>query len=297
MKIVSFTQKSEEWLEWRKGGIGASDIAVLTGSNGYTTPLKLWEIKCGFRESDPINAAMAHGIQHENMARQWMNEHFQFNLKPTCIEDPKKSHFRASLDGYDFDSDTLVEIKCPVSESILDKARISQSIPNYWFDQIQWQIMLSEPKKAMIAIWDYRHQGCITLDMFGMTKKIEKMRSLADDFWHHVQIGKAPEPNKSDYIEISDPILHQLLLEYQELLTKGSGIDGRKKEIRKQLEDFGSGNNFIANGFKVQRASSRTTYDIDKMRMDGIDVDLYAKKNKSPGSYRIFPPKNKGRLK
>ncbi len=297
MKIVSFTQGSEDWLNWRKSGIGASDIAVLTGSNGYTTPLKLWEIKCGFREGDPINTAMAHGIQHEDIARQWMNEHFQFNLKPICIEDTEKAHFRASLDGYDFDSDTLVEIKCPVSESILDKARISQSIPNYWFDQIQWQIMLSSPKKAMLAIWDYRHNSCITLDMFGLTKKIEKMRSLADDFWHHVQIGKAPEPNKSDYIEISDPELHALLLEYQELLIRGSGIDSRKKEVRKQIEEFGDDGNFIAHGFKVQRMSPRVSYDIDKMRMDGIDVDLYAKKNETIGWYRIFPPKKRGKLK
>ncbi len=211
MKIISFSegQRGEEWLTWRKNGVGASDISVVMGSNPYKTPLQLWETKCGYRAEDQLNPAMDYGIRTEDIARQWLNENLQINLKPVCIEDPEKSYFRASLDGFDFDSGTLVEIKCPVSEKTLDKARLQQSVPDYWYDQVQWQIMLSNPNKALIALWDYRHENCICLDMFGSSTRITDMRQRGEQFWHNVQIGKAPECQKGDYIEIEDDTLHE----------------------------------------------------------------------------------------
>lgn len=292
MKIISFSegQSGEEWLNWRKNGIGASDISVIMGSNPYCTPRKLWNIKCGFESEPEINAAMAHGIRTEDIARQWINEHYQLNLKPVCLEDDEKSFFRASLDGFDFDQKVLVEIKCPISEKVLDQARLNQVIPDYWYDQVQWQIMMSNPLKAMIALWDFRHNCCICVDLFGNSTRIENMRTKGAHFWHHVQIGKAPEPQKGDYIEVEDDELHALLLEYHELTLKEKGYTERKKEVKKKIEDFGDDGDFTAYGFKIQRVQPAKKYDIDQMRADGVDVDAYLKKNDSIGWYRIIPP-------
>ena len=291
MKIVSFDQGSDSWLKWRKGGIGASDISIIMGSNPYKTPLQLWEIKCGYREEDVVNRAMQHGINHEDVARQWLNQNLQLHLQPVCVEDDDKSHFRASLDGYDFDHETLVEIKCPISEKVLDRARMEQAIPDYWFDQMQWQIMLSNPKRAFIALWDYRTQNCITIDMFGHTKKIEAMRKHGDEFWRKVKAGVPPAPEVSDFVEVEAEGLQEDLLEYKELSFQKKCIDERQKELKKRIESHGDDGNFIAYGFKIVRMQPRTSYDMDKMRVDGIDVDLYVKKNESIGYYRIIPPK------
>lgn len=293
MKIITFEkgQSSDEWLAWRRQGIGASDISVIMGSNTYSTPLKLWENKCGFRHEEPINRAMAHGIKNEDVARQWMNEHFQLNLRPLCIEDNEEPIFRASLDGYDFDQETLVEIKCPITESTLDRAKVSQFVPNYWFDQMQWQIMLSSPKRAILAMWDYRTQTCITVEMFGINKKIMEMREKAKKFWHSVQIGNEPQPTPNDFIEIEDDKLHQLLIEHQSLVDKEKVFFDRKKEVREQISDFGDDGNFTAYGYKIKRVAAPIKYDVDQMRVDGIDVDKYVKKSSSIGSYRIYPPK------
>lgn len=294
MKIVSFKngQNGKDWHKWRSQGIGASDISVLTGSNQFRTSLQLWEIKCGYREEDPMNAAMQHGVDNEPIARQWLNDHFQLHLEPVCIEDIEKPYFRASLDGFDFNHETLCEIKCPISEKVLDRAHKEQAIPDYWFDQMQWQIMLCKPKRAFIALWDYRHNSCITIDMFGHTKKIEKMRELGEEFWRRVQNGRAPEADsKKDFIKIEDENLKEKLLEYKELIDKETTLKYRKKEVRDEIVDYGDDGSFIAYGFKVQRISPRTTFNIDQMRLDGIDVDSYIKKSNTIGAYRIIPPK------
>lgn len=294
MKIVTFPegQGSDEWHLWRKSGIGASDISIIMGSNPYSTPLKLWEKKCGFREEEPINFAMGHGIANEGLARQWLNENRGLHLNPICVEDNEKSHYRASLDGWDFDSQTLVEIKCPVNEDIIEKARVNQSIPSYWYDQVQWQIMLTNPKHAMIAIWDYRHKSCITIDLFGITQRIQDMRKKADDFWHMVQMGRAPEAGRNDFIEIDDPKLHELLLEYRDLSQKEKALSNRKKELKALIEDYGDDGNFNAFGFKVSRVTPPTRYNWEQMRLDGVDLDRYIIKSDSIGWYRIMCPKD-----
>jgi len=293
LKIITFSegQSGESWLKWRRGGVTATDISVIMGSNPYETPLKLWEKKCGYRAEDPLNVAMKHGVKNEDVARQWINQNHQLYLKPLCVEDDEEPIFRASLDGWDNDNQVLCEIKCPISEKVLDNARLKQSIPDYWYDQMQWQIMISNPKRAFIALWDYRTQNCITLDMFGSKERIPKMREKAKSFWHNVQIGRAPVPEKSDYIELEDEDLHALLLEYEDLARKCTALSDRKKELKKRIEDFGDDGNFTAYGFKIQRVQPAAKLDVEQMKLDGIDVERYMKKTDSIGYYKIYLPK------
>ena len=293
MKIIEHTQGSEAWAQWRMSGIGASEISVLTGSNRYSTPMKLWEKKCGFREEDKINPAMRHGMDHEDIARQWLNDNLGLALNPLCIEDEEKSHYKASLDGFDVDSKTLVEIKCPVSEKVLDNARNHQVFPQYWLDQVQWQIMLCNPKRAILAIWDSENAMCIMIEMYGDASRITKMRSAASDFWHLVQIGKPPEMTDKDYLTLEDPELHEHLLEYKDLTERIKTLNDRKKELKKTIEDFGDDGNFKAFGFKVTRMASSPSYDLEQMRMDGVNVDKYLKKKEEIGYYRITLPGKK----
>jgi len=294
MKIINFDDdyNKEQWLEWRKNGITSTDISVIMGNNPYTTPLQLWEKKCGYREESPMNAAMEHGIQTEERARQWLNAHLQLNLKPVCIEDTSDSIFRASLDGFDFDQKVLVEIKCPVSEKTLDRARNSQAIHDYWMDQVQWAIGISKPIKTILAMWDYRYESCICLDILGDPKYFEEMTVKAKEFWHNLQLGKAPKPGKGDFLSLEDDTLHEMLLEYQGINDEEKVLSNRRKELKKEIENFGDGNSFIAYGFKVTKSSPSVTYDIEKMRLDGIPVEKYIKKSNSNGYFRINIPSN-----
>ena len=47
MKIIPFKQRTPEWYEWRRAGIGASDIPVLTGNSPYTSKRELFLQKKG----------------------------------------------------------------------------------------------------------------------------------------------------------------------------------------------------------------------------------------------------------
>jgi putative phage-type endonuclease len=293
MKIVCFNegQSGKDWLEWRKNGIGASDISVIMRSNKFKTELQLWEEKCGFRSEEPINYAMAHGIENEGKAREWINENQQLKLEPLCVEDITNPYFRASLDGYDEEKKTLVEIKCPVNDKILDQAREYRNIPMYWQHQIQWQIMLSEPIRAFVAIWDYRYESCITVEAFAQPTLQKEMREKAAEFWRKVQFGIQPKPSEKDYVIVDDPKLKELLQEYSDHDAVAKAADYKKKELKKEIVEFGDDGNFTAFGYYMTRCNGRKIYDMDQMKLDGIDIDHYLKKNNSIGFYRISPPK------
>lgn len=292
MKIVSFTQGSEEWKVWRKGGIGASDIGAIMGANPHKTLLQLWNQKCGYTDDEPINSAMQHGITYEPVARKWLNEDQKLDFSPLCVEDNENSFMRASLDGYDEKKHFIAEIKCPVSEKHIISAQEHQNIPKHWFYQMQWQIMLTEPKRAIFAIWDYRHNKCITVEMFGEPEVHKEMREKATDFWRQVQSGRPPVATDKDYIHVEDGKLEEHLQEYKKILDGEKVLVERKKDLKKVIANFGDDGNFKAYGFTITRHAPRLRYNIEQMRIDGIDVDAYIKKENSIGYYVIKPPRN-----
>ena len=294
MKEIHFTdgQSGEDWLNWRKTGIGASDICVLMGSNKFKTIFSLWNEKSGYSPGDKINTAMAHGIKNEPIARDWVNESQKLNLVPLCLEDIENSSFKASLDGYDSKKKVLCEIKCPVSLKILDKVVYSQQVPKYWLDQVQWQIMICKPTRAFIAVWDHRSDTCTTIECFADPSRQEKMRKKASDFWRTVQVGIVPKATIKDYVLIEDETLAGILDEYKvqvKIIDESYRI---KQKLREQIESYSDGGSFKCNGYSMKRYNPKDTYDLEAMRSDGINIEKYIKKKDSSHNYfRIFLPK------
>lgn len=292
MKIIELEQGGPEWLAWRQGGIGASDLPIILGSNPYKTKLQLWEDKCGFGKKIELNEAMKHGIKNEENARKWVNNELNLNLKPICAEDEENGFIRASLDGWDASKKVLVEIKCPTSVETIMKAASEERIHGYWVDQIHWQMMLSKPKKAYAAIWDWRDGSCILLEVKSNKEKEIRMKEEAALFWEMVVNGTQPDSTDRDYIEVKDPELEIFTKEYVEIIKKERVLKATKKELKTKIEGFGDDGSFEAYGLKIKRCQPTASYSLDAMKEDGIDIEKYKKIKESIGFYKILIPKN-----
>jgi putative phage-type endonuclease len=292
MKIIELQQSSNEWLTWRQNGVGASDVPIILGTSPYKTKLQLWNDKCGFGKKQELNEAMKHGIMNEEKAREWVNNELKLNLEPLCVEDDERGYIRASLDGWDKSNEVLVEIKCPTSIEVLMKALEAERIHGYWMDQIHWQMMITKPKKAYAALFDWRDETCILIEIKRDEEKEAKMTHEASVFWNMVVTGNAPDASDRDYIEVTDPKLEILTKEYIEVAKEEKTVKERKKELKTKIEDFGDDMSFEAYGLKVKRCQPTTTYDLRAMKEDGIDIEKYKKEPKSIGFYKIMVPKN-----
>lgn len=288
--IVSFKegQKGRDWLEWRRMGVGASDISVLMGTNPYQTPKELWDIKCGFQSEEKVNFAMQRGIDAEPKARKWVEKNLDLNLKPVCIVHPKNAHFKASLDGFDFEKRVLVEIKSPSSKKIQELAFKHHRVPDYWLHQVQWQAFLCEPTETYIAVWNFDKKECEVITIFPSRRIQERMVEVANKFWKNVQFGKPPSLTEKDIIQLKDSDLDRLLEDFEYHAFKKTHAANECLKIKEKILPYiKEGKRFKTTRFNINKVAIPKRYDYGKMQTDGIDIDKYLKPLKNTFSVRI----------
>lgn len=63
----------EEWLNYRRNGIGGSEAAIVVGLNRFGSPLQLWASKMGIGTEPEETEVMRQGTDFEEyVARRWM---------------------------------------------------------------------------------------------------------------------------------------------------------------------------------------------------------------------------------
>jgi len=92
---------NEEWLEWRKKGIGGSDASVVCGLSRWKSPVELWMEKTDQLESKAAGEAAYWGTLLEPVVR---NEFIKRASLPVTevkqiLQHPKHSFMLANVDG------------------------------------------------------------------------------------------------------------------------------------------------------------------------------------------------------
>ena len=145
-------QRSQEWYDYRKCRITASDCASALDLNPYECVENFILKKCDPNYPFRDNPFVVHGKKYEQIATM-LYEHL-FNVKVTefgCLPSDKYPFLGASPDGicsvstldYKFSGKlgTMLEIKCPYKRPIETKGEINGTIcPNYYYWQIQQQL-------------------------------------------------------------------------------------------------------------------------------------------------------------
>ena len=133
MKTIDLPQNSPEWLEFRRGGVGASDIAAIMGHNPYKDAVDVYREKMGIEQE--VNAYMQRGKDNELGARLRFCEEHGLTFVPLVVVDEEEPRFFASLDGYCEEKNWILEIKTP-GKKTLEMAK-NGKMPPYYFYQIQ----------------------------------------------------------------------------------------------------------------------------------------------------------------
>ncbi len=138
-KIVNLEQGTQQWLNWRHSGIGASDASIIMGENRFKSPDELLHEKKHKVDTKP-NEKMRKGTALEPEARSLYQNNTKKAVQPICIQSNSYSWLIASLDGISNDYKSLVEIKCGKS-AYRQAAR--GIVPYYYFGQLQHQLMVT----------------------------------------------------------------------------------------------------------------------------------------------------------
>lgn len=154
MKFIRLTQSTSEWLDWRRGGITASDVSALFGKNPYKTEWKLWAEKTGLQAEDDImgNPYVRRGKDFEHLLREHVVEERQVGLFPACVEHDTISFLRASLDGIDRHKRPW-EFKIPSSGNFEEvrKHRLQSEPAERYFYQVQHQMLVTGASEGFLV--------------------------------------------------------------------------------------------------------------------------------------------------
>jgi putative phage-type endonuclease len=137
--VVDLEQGSQEWLEWRHSGIGASDASTVMSDNRFQSPSELLYEKKNKINTEP-NEKMKLGTALESDARDLYIEKKGHVVKPLCLQSKKYSWLIASMDGITDDFRHIVEIKC--GESAYWQANKGK-VPSYYYGQLQHQLLIT----------------------------------------------------------------------------------------------------------------------------------------------------------
>ena len=154
MKLIRHIQSSPEWLEWRKGGVTASDVSALFGSSPYKTKWKLWAEKTGIQIEDDLmaNPYVRRGKNYEHLLREYVVETKNIGIYPACAEHDVHTSIRASLDGIDkYGRPWEFKIPSKANYELVRTQREKSEPANRYFYQVQHQLLVTGASEGFLV--------------------------------------------------------------------------------------------------------------------------------------------------
>ena len=189
----------EDWLEWRKKGIGGSDVSIICGINKYKSALELWMEKTGKKEQEEAGESAYWGNIMEPIIREEFRK--RSGLKVDTINSILRhkdfTFMLANVDGVVTDVDNTKCIFEAKTASAYKKEQWENNIPEEYMLQVQHYMAVAGYKKTYIAAliggnsFVYR---CIERD----DELIDMIITLEKQFWNCVINDTPPSIDGSE---------------------------------------------------------------------------------------------------
>lgn len=212
--------EKEDWLAWRRLGIGGSDVAPICGLSKYSSPMTVYLDKLG--ELPPLedNPKMKAGRVLEPLIADWfvaetgirvMQQHFIF-------QHPQYSFMLANIDRWVIGQNAGLEIK-NTSEYLRDEW-IPEKVPTEYMLQSNHYMAVTGADRWYVAVliggWDFQWR-VIERD----EELIQNLITIEDSFWKdHILEKSPPEVSYQDTNRINETFPQSNEDSYVHLLEK-----------------------------------------------------------------------------
>ena len=248
----------EEWLRYRKQGIGGSDVASLIGISKWKSELEIWLDKTNqtndsVQKTEP-NEAMQWGTIMEPIIR---NHFTEVTGKPVIevkaiLQHPEYPFMLADVDGVTVDDNgnpAILEIK---TASEFKRSEWDAGVPPYYQTQVQHYLCVTGIQKAYVAVLIGGNSFRI-LEVEADTELQTMLIAVEQNFWNKVQNMIRPEMDGSDAAKelldklyfggIADEIvLPEEAIEYIDLYIEACAEEdnakAKKQEASNCLKEF-----------------------------------------------------------
>ena len=297
----------EDWLEYRKRGIGGSDASVVCGINRYKSPVELWMDKTGQLPYQEAGESAYWGTQLEAIVRAEFTKRtgIQVEIVKRLLQSEDNPFMLANLDGVchhpDY-GDCIFEAK---TAAAYKAGEWEDAIPDEYALQIQHYMAVTGCNAAYIAVliggntfkWKLVERDDELIDMLIPFESV---------FWRHVQDMTPPPldgsdasakflserfPNSVPASQIAlPPSATELLAQYDEACEDLDAATERKQRAENQLKQMLGENEVGTVGDKIITWKSVTQERLDSKTLKAEHPTLYQKYTNKV-SYRRFSVK------
>lgn len=192
IKLVSTLDvEKDEWLEWRKKGLGGSDIAAICGMSSYSSPMKVYLDKVG--ELPPLedNPKMKAGRILEPVIADWFKEEIGKRVRKEnfILQHPKHPFMLANIDRWIIGENAGLEIKN--SSEYMKDDWSEERIPKEYIFQCNHYMACSGAERWYVGVllggWDFQWR-VIERD----EELINNIIEIEYDFWHNHVLANVP---------------------------------------------------------------------------------------------------------
>jgi putative phage-type endonuclease len=186
------------WLQWRRLGVGASDIAAIVGLSPWQSPYSLWCEKVGLTEGQAETEAMAHGRYAEHAIKAWFEDNYELRvvLQQQWMQHPTFEWARCTPDGFLVEGG-LIDAGETVSAIGLIEFKVADfkvwdDIPDNYQCQAQYQMLVTGQSNVVFAV--QHGKRFVRYDLERDDDDIRFLRDAAESFWEDfVCAGVAPD--------------------------------------------------------------------------------------------------------
>ena len=249
------TMPYQDWLDYRKQGIGGSDAAVVCGISRYKSPVELWMEKTGQMPAQEAGEAAYWGTQLEGLVRAEFTKRtgIQVEHRMELLRSEGHPFMQADLDGTCVHPEFGPCIFEAKTASAFKAGEWEDGIPDEYFLQVQHYMAVTGYQGTYIAAliggntfrWKFipRDEEVIAL-----------LVQLEADFWQHVQSETPPPldgssasarflaerfPNSMSNSRIELPNqAEQLIHQYDEASQQIKLLTERKQEAENLLKEM-----------------------------------------------------------
>ena len=291
-KLVSTNDLShEKWLEYRKQGIGGSDVGALCGMNHYSSPMKVYLDKTS--NMDPIedNEAMRQGRDLEQYVAERFCEQTGKKVRRanSIFYHPKMLFMLANVDRLIVGEDAGLECKTASAYSA-DKWSDGK-IPESYELQCHHYMAVTGASHWYIA--------CLILGKEFIIHKIERdeelianLINIEGDFWrNHVLANVEPIV---DGLDVTDEVINQRypdacdgksvqLIGFAEKLKRRDDIvelskklDTEKKQIEQEVKSYMEDAEYADGSMYQATWKNQNSSRIDSKKLKAEQPEIYA---------------------
>lgn len=294
----------EDWLEYRKLGIGGSDASVVCGINRYKSPVELWMEKTNQLPYQEAGEAAYWGTQLEALVRAEFTKRtgIEVNHASQLLQSEEHPFMLANLDGTCEHPELGTCVFEAKTASAYKSDEWDDSIPDEYALQIQHYMAVTGYKGTYIAVliggntfrWKFIERD---------EELIAMLIELESDFWDHVQSATPPPldgsgasakflaerfPDSAPKSKITLPdTAADLLRQYDAACEQLEAITEQKQEAENLLKQMMGENEVGTAGDRVITWISIAQERLDSKTLKAEHPVLY-KKYANKISYRRF---------